>query len=93
MKIKLNQIITFSVVLVALSVSSLSAQTSIAEISLRKRALEIHDAVMTLDTHVDIDVNNFVDDKNYNEDLDTQVNLPKMEKGGLDVSWLIVGVL
>ena len=90
MKIKLNQILTFAIVLAAFLSSSLQAQTSIAEISLRKRALEIHDAVMTLDTHVDIDVDNFVDDKNYNQDLDTQVNLPKMEKGGLDVSWLIV---
>ena len=90
MKIKLNLIIAFATVLGVLSVPSLRAQTSIAEISLRKRALEIHDAVMTLDTHVDIDVDNFMDNKNYNEDLDTQVNLPKMEKGGLDVSWLIV---
>jgi microsomal dipeptidase-like Zn-dependent dipeptidase len=66
------------------------SQTSIAEISLEKRAIDIHEAVMTVDTHVDIDVDNFVGDKNYTQDLDTQVNLPKMEKGGLDVSWLIV---
>lgn len=57
---------------------------------MRKRAIEIHEAVMTLDTHVDIDVDDFVADKNYTQDLDTQVNLPKMEKGGLDVSWFIV---
>jgi microsomal dipeptidase-like Zn-dependent dipeptidase len=66
------------------------AQTSIAEISLRKRALEIHESVITVDTHVDINVENFNADRNYNEKLDTQVNLPKMEEGGLDVSWLIV---
>lgn len=83
--------ITSTFVLFALlSIPSVNSQTSIAEISLRKRAIEIHESVMTLDTHVDIDVDNFVDDKNYSQDLDTQVNLPKMEKGGLDVSWFIV---
>ena len=73
-----------------MNTTSLFSQTSIAEISIRKRALEIHEAVMTLDTHIDINVDNFVPDKNYAEDLDTQVTLPKMEKGGLDVSWLVV---
>ena len=66
------------------------SQTSIADISLRKKAIEIHGSVLTLDTHVDIDVDNFTADKNYTQDLDTQVNLPKMEKGGLDVSWFVV---
>ena len=46
--------------------------------------------VITIDTHNDIDVKNFTDEINYTQNLDTQVNLPKMEKGGLDVSWLIV---
>ena len=46
--------------------------------------------MITIDTHVDINVNNFVPGKDYTEDLDTQMNLPKMEAGGLDVAWLIV---
>ena len=61
-----------------------------SENSMRLRAMKIHEAVITIDTHNDIDVNNFTDEVNYTQNLDTQVNLPKMEKGGLDVSWLIV---
>jgi membrane dipeptidase len=54
------------------------------------KATEIHKRVMTLDTHNDINVNNFTDSINYTQELDNQVNLPKMIKGGLDVSWFIV---
>jgi len=53
-------------------------------------AREIHERVITLDTHNDINVSNFTEEKNYTMDLDNQVNLPKMEEGGFDVSWLIV---
>lgn len=54
------------------------------------KAKEIHKRVMTLDTHNDINVKNFTDSINYTQELDNQVNLPKMIKGGLDVSWFIV---
>jgi membrane dipeptidase len=54
------------------------------------KAKEIHKRVITLDTHCDINVNNFTDSVNYTQDLDSQVTLPKMEKGGLDVAWFIV---
>lgn len=60
------------------------------ESSMRERAKIIHDKVITIDTHNDFSVANFTKDRNYTEDLDTQVNLPKMDAGGLDVSWLIV---
>lgn len=60
------------------------------EQQLVERALAIHDRVITLDTHADINTNNFTPDNNYTSDLDTQVNLPKMEQGGLDVAWFIV---
>ncbi|MEH6408008.1 MAG: dipeptidase [Leeuwenhoekiella sp.] len=53
-------------------------------------AHKIHDRVITLDTHCDINVSNFTDSINYTQELDTQVNLPKMEAGGLDVAWFIV---
>ena len=53
-------------------------------------AKKIHDSVITIDTHNDINVKNFTDSVNYTQRLATQVNLPKMEEGGLDVSWLIV---
>ncbi|MFD2518758.1 dipeptidase [Salinimicrobium flavum] len=50
----------------------------------------IHDKVITIDTHNDININNFTAETNYTQNLDTQVNLPKMDEGGVDVSWLIV---
>ncbi|MGI9532618.1 dipeptidase [Lutimonas sp.] len=56
----------------------------------RQRALLIHNNVITIDTHNDINVGNFSQERNYTQNLDTQVNLPKMIAGGLDVSWLIV---
>jgi len=55
-----------------------------------EKATSIHERVITIDTHNDININNFTTEKNYTQDLDTQVNLPKMMAGGLDVSWLIV---
>ena len=61
-----------------------------AEMSLEDRAMEIHQKVITIDTHNDINVKNFTDEINYTQRLETQVNLPKMEEGGLDVTWLIV---
>ncbi|MDG1024807.1 MAG: membrane dipeptidase [Gammaproteobacteria bacterium] len=60
------------------------------EQQLIERALGIHERVITLDTHADINTSNFTPDNNYTSDLDTQVNLPKMEQGGLDVAWFIV---
>ena len=60
------------------------------EQQLVQRALGIHERVITLDTHADINTSNFTPDNNYTSDLDTQVNLPKMEQGGLDVAWFIV---
>ncbi|MEX2465326.1 MAG: dipeptidase [Gemmatimonadota bacterium] len=57
-----------------------------------EQALGIHDRVITLDTHVDINAANFTADRNYAEDLPTQVTLPKMEAGGLDAAFFIVYV-
>lgn len=55
-----------------------------------EKAQEIHNRVLVLDTHVDINVANFTNENNYNEDLGNQVNLPTMKAGGLDVAWFIV---
>lgn len=60
------------------------------ELSMEEDAQRIHEKVMTVDTHVDINVRNFTDSINYTQRLNTQVNLPKMEEGGLDVAWFIV---
>ncbi|MDC6405952.1 MULTISPECIES: dipeptidase [Maribacter] len=58
--------------------------------SLGDKARRIHNNVITLDTHDDINVANFTDSINYTQRLNTQINLPKMEEGGMDVAWLIV---
>lgn len=63
-----------------------------AEAALVERARGIHERVLTLDTHVDIWPDNFTPERNYTEDLPTQVNLPKMEEGGLDAAFFIVYV-
>ena len=70
------------------SLLALNAQSS--ESDLMEKARKIHKGAITIDTHNDINVNNFTTAKNYTMDLDTQVNLPKMEQGGMDVTWLIV---
>lgn len=57
---------------------------------LTKLAKEIQDQVITIDTHCDFDLNNFTSQVNYSQNTDSQINLPKMRKGGLDVAWLIV---
>ena len=54
------------------------------------KAKAIHERVITLDTHCDIDITNFTDSINYTQELDSQVTLPKMNRGGLDVAWFIV---
>ena len=61
-----------------------------SEESLTEKAQNIHRNVITLDTHDDINVRFFTDSLNYSQDTDTQINLPKMKAGGLDVCWLIV---
>ncbi len=53
-------------------------------------AKRIHENVITIDTHADINIRNFTDSVNYAQRLETQVNLPKMKEGGLDVAWFIV---
>lgn len=66
------------------------SETKKTEESLEEKAARIHEKVITIDTHDDINVKNFTDSINYTQNLNTQVNLPKMQEGGLDVSWLIV---
>ena len=46
--------------------------------------------IITMDTHDDINVENFTESLNYTMNTDTQVNLPKMIEGGLDVAWFVV---
>lgn len=64
----------------------------LTEAELVEKAKGIHERVITLDTHDDINPSNFTAEKNYTQRLNTQVNLPKMVEGGLDVAWFIVYV-
>lgn len=82
MKLSISGLLLFSLVF------NSNAQTQDSE--LIEKATRIHERVITIDTHNDININNFTTENNYTQDLDTQVNLPKMMAGGLDVSWLIV---
>jgi len=66
------------------------AEKPMTEEQLIAKARAIHERVITLDTHCDINVQNFTDSINYTQRLENQVNLPKMIEGGLDVPWFIV---
>jgi membrane dipeptidase len=66
------------------------SESTESEQALIARVRGIHERVITLDTHADINTSNFTPNNNYTMDLDTQVTLPKMEAGGLDVAWFIV---
>ncbi len=86
-----NLFIFFLLSVIAFSCNtSTSDDSTMTEEQLIARAKEIHEHVITMDTHNDINVKNFTDSVNYTQDLDNQVNLPKMNNGGLDVTWLIV---
>ena len=63
---------------------------SMTEAELIEHAKGIHERVITIDTHDDINTSNFTAENNYTNRLSTQVNLPKMEEGGLDVAWFVV---
>ncbi|HEY1341609.1 MAG TPA: membrane dipeptidase [Bryobacteraceae bacterium] len=56
------------------------------------KARQIHSRVLKLDTHNDIEPANFTPDCNYTMRLTTQVNIPKMVEGGMDVTFMIVYV-
>ncbi len=70
--------------------STTTKETTMTETALIAKAKDIHKRVMTVDTHCDINVRNFTDTINYTQRLSSQVNLPKMIEGGLDVPWFIV---
>ena len=59
-------------------------------ISLSLMSCNYQGDIITIDTHDDINVANFTDSLNYTMNTETQVNLPKMIEGGLDVAWFVV---
>ena len=84
--------IALAILMMACGGSSSTKPDSVelSETELIEKAEGIHASVITLDTHNDIDTDNFVEERNYTMDLENQVTLPKMKAGGLDVAWFIV---
>ena len=80
----------FIQLLCILSIFSCADSKDKPQEDLMAKAKRIHESVITIDTHDDINIKNFTDSVNYTQRLETQVNLPKMTEGGLDVAWLIV---
>ena len=90
MGVSVRQIWRTAGISVVLTGSLLRAAQDAPDLVARARA--IHDRVITLDTHDDIDPAHFTSACNYTMPLSTQVTLPKMKTGGLDVSFMIVYV-
>jgi membrane dipeptidase len=69
-----------------------SAPAAETEQDLVARARAIHDRVVTMDTHVDINADHFLPEgENYVTGVErTQVDLPSMEEGGLDAVWFSI---
>lgn len=76
--------------LLLLIINSCNQNKNVNQEEIYRSAKEIHERVITLDTHDDINIKNFTDSVNYSQRLENQVNLPKMIEGGLDVAWFVV---
>lgn len=63
--------------------------TEMSDEQIEARAREIHDRVITIDTHVDIPFNFATDEVDPGERGDFQNDLPKMREGGLDAAFFI----
>ncbi|MCC6538263.1 MAG: membrane dipeptidase [Bryobacterales bacterium] len=83
---------TFFLHAAALAPAVFAQQSASDDAGLLAKARGIHDRVLKLDTHNDIEPANFTGDCNYTKRLTTQVNLPKMVEGDMDVAFLIVYV-
>lgn len=81
-----------SAALAALLLMAPPALAQSDDAALVARARAIHDRVIALDTHVDINAANFTAERNYTQRLNGQVDLVKMQEGGLDAVFLIVYV-
>ena len=76
----------------SLGATDVAAQAA-GDDAIKAKAKAIHSRVLSIDTHVDISPRNFTTTApNYTTRLNTQVNIPKMEEGGLVGAFLIVYV-
>ena len=67
-------------------------QDAVSDDDLMAKAREIHERVLTLDTHIDIPPNFATPEVDPGKRGDAQVDLPKMEEGGLNAGFWIVYV-
>lgn len=72
------------------SIFLFSCQNEVKTETFEEKVKRVHAEVITIDTHCDINVSNFTEETNYTQRLNTQVDIPKMKEGGLDVAWFIV---
>ncbi len=73
--------------------TSTGSNASLMEDGLTAQARAVHQRVMALDTHVDIDPGAFLPGQlNYSQRLSSQVDLTKMEEGGLDAVFFSIYV-
>ena len=86
----MNKIHLFLSILIGFFSCKKTGQKTQADINFLQEAQRIHLATTTIDTHDDIDIENFTNNQNYSHNTNTKVNLPKMSSGALDVVWLIV---
>jgi membrane dipeptidase len=86
----MKQYIYLTLALLAVACGQPKEAAELSETELIEKAKGIHERVITLDTHDDINTTNFTEETNYTQRLSSQVNLPKMIEGGLDVAWFIV---
>ncbi len=78
------------VILLAMTTAATAFSQEEHDEEMIEKARKIHEKVITIDTHADINVRNFTESRNYTMDLESQVTLPKMKEGGLDAAWFIV---
>jgi membrane dipeptidase len=84
--------LTASSIALWLHLSAVPSPAQSDDAALVAKARQIHRRVLKLDTHNDIELANFTPACNYTMRLTTQVNLPKMVEGGMDVSFMIAYV-
>ncbi|MDX2260435.1 MAG: dipeptidase [Gemmatimonadales bacterium] len=91
----MRRLLPVALLVVAACATASPTTSPVPDAGFTARARAVHDRVLALDTHVDISPASFrLGAPNYGDDLPgrQQVDLVKMERGGLDAAFLIVYV-
>ncbi len=76
----------------SLALAPLACAAGDDEVALIEQAREIHERVLTIDTHDDIPFDFATEEVDPCQRLERQVDVPKMREGGLDAAFFIVYV-